>query len=103
MMAMIGLILWFTSHVISPRNLVLWMVVPLLAFLAWLCRRDCLETLACPLERRALAVIGLVMLVATAKATYSLGAVGELYAGEVSRTLESEIGLIVGFRFTMSN
>jgi hypothetical protein len=88
LLAVIGLILWMLSHRIRPQLLAVWMLVPILIILAWFLSKEPWAAVASRWEQRALIVLGLIVLIATAKATYSLGPAGELYGQTVSRTLE---------------
>jgi len=88
LMAFFGLVIWLSSPIVRPQKLVFVLVLPFFVFLAWCLRTESLRTLVTPLELRALLVVGIVIFVASSKATYSLGPLGELYGQTISRTLE---------------
>jgi hypothetical protein len=87
-MAAVGLLIWVLSPILRPRVSAPWILVPLALGLVWFLWRVPVSTLTSKIERRALAVVAIVIAVGVAKATYSLGPVGELYGGSISRTLE---------------
>ncbi|HUY08414.1 MAG TPA: hypothetical protein VMW80_03055 [Candidatus Dormibacteraeota bacterium] len=83
-----GAVCWATATVIRPEVTTAVVCGPVTAALAVLALRRDLATLLSREEALALGVCGLVLLICLAKAAWSLGPVGELYAGTVSRTLE---------------
>lgn len=87
-MACIGLITWLSAKVISPIYIVLVVIIPYLIFLLNKSFKVPITAITSKLERRAIQVFVVVVIIAVAKASYSLGPVGELYGGTVSRTLE---------------
>ncbi len=62
--------------------------IPLLGYGLFYLRRHPLTSITSLVERRVLLIFSLVALLAVAKGTYSLGPLGELYSGFISRTTE---------------
>lgn len=88
LLELIGLLTWaaaghVSAHLVSAAALGA-CLLGLSAAALW--RRE--QPLLTPAELRALAIAAVVLLVVVGKALWSLGPVGELYGGTVSRTLE---------------
>ncbi len=84
----IGGLAWALGGEVAPRTVCFALAGPALGFLLgvllWAGPEEILE----PEERRCLLVVGCVLGLAIARALWSLGPEGELYAGTISRTLE---------------
>lgn len=87
-LSLLGLLCWKGPHAVSQNSIArvgLWLLV---AYIAYEFIRFPISTLTSALERRVLLVVAVLAAICAAKATYSLGPRGELYEGEISRTLE---------------
>ncbi len=87
-LALLGLIAWLGPEAIKPRWICRAGLAILLLFAFYGLVRAPLTAYTSAFERRALAIAVLIGLLGVVKSTYSLGPVGELYAGRISRTLE---------------
>lgn len=87
-LALGGCVCWLLGGLVAPRFVALGWVGLTLSALAALGLRHRVWRAWTPLETRLLALIAIVVLGTTAKAAFSGGPKGELYAGSISRTLE---------------
>lgn len=86
-LALVGLAAWVAPS-LKPTWIAKGALAPLLLYAAWRFWRLPLSRYTDRLERRSLLIVALLIAVATAKATYSIGLAGELFRGTISRTLE---------------
>src|SRR5438105_8166965 len=85
-----GLVTWALARTVSPKLVSdVWLAAALVLIAALALRRPPrIDRALSRAERRTLGVAGLLLAVVVAKALWSVGPVGELYGGTVSRTLE---------------
>ena len=83
-----GAVTWALAGNVAPRGVCLVLLLPVLGWIVAGVLRAGPDALLEPEERRALLVVGCVLGIAVARALWSLGPSGELYAGTISRTLE---------------
>jgi len=88
-LALGGCVCWAAGGFVPPAATAVAWVGATLAVLVWLGHRDRPWRAWTPFEARVLALVALSVLGAAAKASFSGGPAGELYAGRVSRTLEA--------------
>lgn len=84
----IGIICWWCARAVPPQVTTALLTLPIVLICGYRFVRVPLVEIVSPAEKRALVIIASLVLLATAKATFSPGPVGELYGGSVSRTLE---------------
>ncbi len=87
-LAFVALVCWFGPSAISPRRISQIALGPLFFYALYHSLRFPLDTFTSKMERRVLLVTVLLASVGISKATYSLGPLGELSGGLISRTLE---------------
>jgi hypothetical protein len=83
-----GLITWALATTIDPHLIVTILISPILILCLLVSLKKSIYDITTPVESQALIIFFVVVLIAVAKVTYSLGPTGELYGGTVSRTLE---------------
>lgn len=87
-LATLGLLCWVAPSSIGVRNISRMVLGPVFVYALYHVVRFPLSTYLSELERRALLVILVLASLSISKSIYSLGPVGELYGGQISRTLE---------------
>ncbi len=87
-LALIGVFAWLGPRHIKPAVISRVLQLLFFAFATWRVLRARFSLIITNAERRLLLVVLVVALICAARSIYSLGPVGELYHGEVSRTLE---------------
>ncbi len=85
---LVGILAWVLGGSLAPRDTCLAVVAPVLAALIFAALAGTQEDVFEPEERRTLLIVGCVLGLAIARALWSLGPEGELYAGTISRSLE---------------
>lgn len=88
LLTLIGIIIWACPPYVHRQRLACILLLLLFGVLAFILRGQSLGRTVNSVESRVLMLVGVVVLVATAKATFSLGPLGELYGHSISRTLE---------------
>jgi len=83
-----GLLTWVLATVIDSHLIAILIAVPVMLACLWLALRIPVADLVSPVEKKTLIFFLVIITIAVAKASYSQGPVGELYAGTISRTLE---------------
>jgi hypothetical protein len=83
-----GLITWALATTVDPHLTVTILISPIIILCLFVSLKKSIYDITTPVESQALIIFFVVVLIAVAKATYSLGPAGELYGGTVSRTLE---------------
>jgi hypothetical protein len=83
-----GALAWLLAPTVEPRLTAATLVLPLLLCLTLIEHRGGPSVRFTGHDRKVLAVMALLVLLCGARALWSVGPVGELYAGTVSRTLE---------------
>lgn len=86
--ALLGLLAWAGPAWASGRLISALGIAIVLAFTAYALGKSSVSACTSPAERKALFVFLLLIAVAVAKSVYSVGPVGELYQGSISRTLQ---------------
>ena len=87
-LALLGLLCWVGPHSLSARRTSQLVLGPVFFYALYRSVRFPIATYTTELERRALLVVVVLSSLGIAKASYSIGPEGELYGGQVSRTLE---------------
>lgn len=87
-MAVVGLVAWLAPSPIGPRTVAQALLSPLVLYALFHFSRRSIPSYTSPAERRVLLTAVVLTALGVAKSTYSLGPVGELYQGTISRTLE---------------
>ncbi len=88
LLALLGLAAWTGPHQLTPTlisTLGLWVLV---LYITYRFVRVPVSRFTSQLERRVLLVLLVLLTIALARASYSLGPLGELFGGQISRTLE---------------
>jgi hypothetical protein len=88
LIAVTAIIAWALAGLVSPWLVCLLILVPILGWMPLGVLRAGPGELLEPEERRALLMVGCVLGLAVARALWSIGPFGELFAGTISRTLE---------------
>lgn len=86
--ALSGLIVWSLASLFNPQIIMTIITLPVLLWFLLLASRKPVSDLVSSIERKALTIFMVVVVIAMAKGTYSQGPIGELYGGTISRTLE---------------
>ncbi len=87
-LSLLGLFVWIGPRFLSARLISRVGLALLFFFVVYRLAQVPLATYTSTLERGAILVLIVLVAVAVGKSTYSLGPVGELYRGTISRTLE---------------
>ena len=87
-LAVVGLLCWIGPPALGVRRISQIYLVPLFAYALFHSLRFPLTSYTTQLERRILLVVVLLASLSISKASYSVGPLGELYGGRISRTLE---------------
>lgn len=85
---LLGLFVWMGPHQLKPSLISRIGLFLLISFVIFQIGRIPLAAYTSPLERKALLVLIVLVVIAVSKSTYSLGPARELYRGMISRTLE---------------
>lgn len=88
LLVLLGLLSWIGPEAVKPRSISRVGLALLILFITYHLFRSPVSQVTSIIERRVLLIVLLVIAIAVAKSTYSLGPAGELYAGRISRTLE---------------
>jgi hypothetical protein len=83
-----GLLAWKGPSFLQPITIAIWGIAIAAAGSLFFLRKGVSETALTSCERRVIALLLLLAVIALSKATYSVGPVGELYLGQISRSLE---------------
>jgi hypothetical protein len=87
-LAILGLICWIAPRSLGARHIAQWVLGIVFVCALYHAARFPLSSYTTKLERRVLLVVLMLGALCISKAVYSVGPVGELYHGQISRTLE---------------
>jgi len=88
LLAALGLLCWITPPVLGGRHISQFALAPLFAYALYHSLRFPLTGFTNSVERGVLLAVLLLASLSVSQATYSIGPLGELFAGSISRTLQ---------------